>query len=217
MTGWYDTATSTIGTSGGQPTISDVSGNNNNVGLGVNSPVYSATGFASKPSFYAGSGTNAHIIFEDADYSGGSGVGSMYLIMTNEDPSDYQAMYKNNSLLWSLRNHASSYSRAMGYTNSHIANAVLRVNKTDVPNPTAQGSSTAYTTLIDSYTDRLHSIGITNVDFGTSGVLVFGGLNSAAHSVGHLRAILFYNRNLSNAEMDQLHDYYKGIYGSDMA
>ena len=103
----------------------------------------------------------------------------------------------------------------MSYSNSGTTNAVLRVNKTDVPNPTAAGSNPAYDTLIDSYTDRLHSIGITNVDFGVSGVRVFGGSSLAA--VGHLRAILFYNRNLSNAEMDQLHDYYKDIYGSDMA
>jgi hypothetical protein len=137
--------------------------------------------------------------------------------MTNEYTNDYQAMFKNNSLLWALRNHGASSLSAMSYSNSHTTNAVLRVNKTDVPNPTAAGSNPAYDTLIDSYTDRLHSIGITNVDFGTSGALVFGGLNSNVHSVGHLRAILFYNRNLSNAEMDQLHDYYKGIYGSDMA
>ena len=217
MTGWYDAATSTIGTSGGQPTISDVSGSNNNVGVGVNSPVYSATGFANKPSLYAGSGTSAHISFEDTDYSGGSGVGSMYLIMTNEETNDYQAMYKNNSILWALRNHGASSLSAMTYSNSNTTNAVLRVNKTDVPNPTAAGSNSAYNTLINSYTDRMHSIGITNVDFGASGVRVFGGASSIFHSVGHFRAILFYNRNLSNTEMDQLHDYYKNIYGNDMA
>jgi len=214
MTGWYDAATSTIGTSGGQPTISDVSGNNNNVGLGANSPVYSATGFASKPSLYSGTG-GGYIDFDDADYSGGSGVGSMYLIMSNEYTNDFQAGYINNALLWQLRNHGASSLSAMSFSNSHTTNAVLRVNKTDVPNPTAAGSNPAYDTLIDSYTDRLHSIGITNVDFGVSGVRVFGGSSLAA--VGHFRAILFYNRNLSNAEMDQLHNYYKNIYGTDMA
>jgi len=214
MTGWYDAATSTIGTSGGQPTISDVSGNNNNVGLGASSPVYSATGFASKPSLYSGTG-GGYIDFDDADYSGGSGVGSMYLIMTNEYTNDYQASFINQPIIWVLRNHGASSLSAMSYSHSGTTNAVLRVNKTDVPNPTAAGSNPAYDTLIDSYTDRLHSIGITNVDFGASGVRVFGGSSLAA--VGHFRAILFYNRNLSNAEMDQLHDYYKGIYGSDMA
>ena len=214
MTGWYDAATSTIGTSGGQPTISDVSGNNNNVGVGVLSPVYSATGFASKPSLYSGTG-GGYIDFSDADYSGGSGVGSMYLIMSNEFTNDYQASFIHNVLLWRLRNHGSSALRAMSYAHSGTTNAVLRVNKTDVPNPTATGSNPAYDTLIDSYTDRLHSIGITNVDFGVSGARVFGSGSAAA--VGHFRAILFYNRNLSNAEMDQLHDYYKNIYGSDMA
>ena len=214
MTGWYDAATSTIGTSGGQPTISDVSGNNNNLGVGVNTPIYSATGFANKPSLYSGTG-GGYIDFDDADYSGGSGVGSMYLIMTNEYTNDYQAAYINNAIPWILRNHGASSLSAMSYSNSGTTNAVLRVNKTDVPNPTAAGSNPPYDTLIDSYTDRLHSIGITNVDFGSSGVRVFGGSSLAA--VGHFRAILFYNRNLSNAEMDQLHDYYKGIYGSDMA
>lgn len=219
MTGWYDTATSTIGTSGGQPTISDVSGSNNNVGVGVNTPIYNATGFANKPSLYSGTG-GGYIDFDDADYSGGSGVGSMYLIMTNEYTNDYQVQYINQPIVYQLRNHGSSSLKAMGYSNSHTTNAVLRVNKTDIPNPTAAGSNPAYTDLLQNGTwtdiidDKMHSIGITNVDFGVSGARVFGGGSLPAQ--GHFRAILFYNRNLSNAEMDQLHDYYKNIYGSDM-
>jgi len=218
MTGWYDAATSTIGTSGGQPTISDVSGNNNNVGLGASSPVYSATGFASKPSLYCTGGST--ISFDDADYSGGSGVGSMYLIMTNEYTNDYQASFINQPVLWVLRNHGASSLSAMNYSNSHTTNAVLRVNKTDVPNPTAVGSNPTYTGLLQNGSssniidDKMHSIGITNVDFGVSGVRVFGG--GVLPATGHFRTILFYNRNLSNAEMDQLHDYYKTIYGTDM-
>ena len=218
MTGWYDAATSTIGTSGGQPTISDVSGNNNNVGVGVNSPVYSATGFANKPSIYSNSTTFGNIEFSDANYSGGSGVGSMYLIMTNELTSDYQADDISNTINWGLRNHTSSTGRAMSLAHAGTASAVLRVDKTDVPNPTASGSANAYCTLINSSTTKMHSIGITNVDFGSSGVRVFGtsAFSGGQNAQGHFRAILFYNRNLSNTEMDQLHDYYANIYGSDM-
>lgn len=215
MTGWYDADLSTIGTSGSQITISDVSGSNNNAGVGNGSLVHSATGFASKPSIYSASGNVTYIDFSDANYSGVSGVGSMYIIMTNEQTNDYQAASIVNPA-WKLRNNGSSTLRAMGVAHSGTTNAVLRVNKTNVPNPTAVGSASAYTTLIDSYTDRMHSIGITNVDFGTSGARVAGGISSFDY-VGHFRAILFYNRNLSNAEMDQLHDYYKTIYGSDMA
>ena len=218
MTGWYDAATSTIGTLGGQPTISDVSGSNNNVGVGVNSPVYSATGFASKPSIYSNSTTFGNIEFSDTNYSGGAGVGSMYLIMTNELTSDYQADDIGNTINWGVRNHTSSTARAMSVAHAGTASAVLRVNKTDVPNPTATGSANTYCTLINSSTTKLHSIGITNVDFGSSGVRVFGtsAFSGGSNAQGHFRAILFYNRNLSNTEMDQLHDYYKNIYGSDM-
>jgi len=218
MTGWYDAATSTIGTSGGQPTISDISGSNNNVGLGVNSPVYSATGFANKPSIYSNSTTFGNIEFSDANYSGGAGVGSMYLIMTNELTSKYQADDISNTINFGLRNHTSSTGRAMSLADAGTASAVLRVDKTDVPNPTASGSANNYCTLINSSTTKMHSIGITNVDFGSSGVRVFGtsAFSGGQNAQGHFRAILFYNRNLSNTEMDQLHDYYKNIYGSDM-
>jgi len=219
MTGWYDAATSTIGTSGGQPTISDVSGSNNDVGLGVNTPVYSATGFANKPSIYSNSTTFGNIVFSDANYSGGAGVGSMYLIMTNELTSKYQADDISNTINWGVRNHTSSTGRAMSLADAGTTNAVLRVDKTDVPNPTASGSANAYCTLINSSTTKMHSIGITNVDFGSSGVRVFGtsAFSGGQNAQGHFRAILFYNRNLSNTEMDQLHDYYKNIYGSDMS
>ena len=88
-------------------------------------------------------------------------------------------------LLWRIAKSRVIGLRAMSYAHSGTTNAVLRVNKTDVPNPTAAGSNPAYDTLIDSYTDRLHSIGITNVDFGVSGARVFGGSASQHAAVGH--------------------------------
>jgi hypothetical protein len=222
LTGFYDVATSTVTGGGSTYSITDISGNNSANGT-MRYGTYSATGFGGKPSYElptpASLVSYCYASFYDSSnsYTGSnnanSGVGSAFIIMTNKYTNDRQAQSNSGNPNWQLSNEG-SISSAMYYTNSGITNAVLRVDKTDVASPTSSGSNTPYSTLINSSTTKMHSIGLTNINFGTCGVKLFPNTSSGAQ--GHFRAILFYNRNLSNTEMDQLHDYYKNIYGSDM-
>ena len=217
LTGFYDMALSTIaGTS--LLSISDVSGNNSPNG-NLRYGTYSATGFGGKPSYDVGTASAYTYFYSSSQsYTGSSnansGVGSLFIIMSNKYTNDFQAENYASGVSWRLHN-ASNTGSALSYSNAGNANAVLRVDKTDVASPTSSGSNTPYSTLINSSTTKMHSIGLTNINFGKSGAKILTN-NVTYGPQGHFRAALFYNRNLSNTEMDQLHDYYKNIYGSDM-
>ena len=217
LTGWYDADFSTIGTSGSELTMTDYHSSNSAAGLSVGAPVTS-TKFG-KPSIYLV--TNDYFGFADSDYSASN---ASTMIMIFEDPDTSNSHVSNlNGAVWFERSHAASSVVLMnnsGYFdgNSGSATPKVRVNKTDIPNPLATGSAAASETALS--TTKMNSMAICGANLGTSGVKVMGYYYNNA-GVGtpamHFRAVLIYNRILSDAEIDQVHDYYGNIYGSDMA
>ena len=218
LTGWYDADFSTIGTSGSELTMTDYHSSNSAAGLSVGAPVTS-TKFG-KPSIYLV--TNDYFGFVDSDYSA-SNASTMIMIFEDPDTSNSHVGGLNGNPLWFERSHAASSVILMNNSNYWDGNPgsatpKVRVNKTDIPNTLASGSAAASETALS--TTKMNSMAICGANLGASGVKVMGYYYNNA-GVGtpamHFRALLVYNRILSNAEIDEVHDYYGNIYGSDMA
>jgi len=217
MTGWYDADFSTIGTSGSELTMTDYHSSNSTAGLSVGAPVTS-TKFG-EPSIYLV--TDDYFGFADNNYSS-SNASTMIMIFEDPDTSNSHVGSLNGSL-WFERSHAASSVVLMNnsaYFDGDPGSATpkVRVNKTDIPNSTVAGSAAASQTALS--TTKMNSMAICGANLGTSGVKVMGYYYNNA-TVGtpamHFRALLIYDRILSDTEIDQVHDYYGNIYSSDMA
>lgn len=217
LTGWYDADFSTIGTSGSELTMTDFYSSNSAAGLSLGAPVTS-TKFG-EPSIYLVTGD--YFGFADSNYSS-SNASTMIMIFEDPDLSNGHVS-SLNGLIWFERSHQASSVTLMGTSayfdgNTGSATPKVRVNKTNIPTPLASGSAAVSQTALS--TTKMNSMAICGANLGTSGVRVMGNYYASAN-VGtpamHFRALLIYNRILSNAEIDQVHDYYGNIYGSDMA
>lgn len=216
LTGWYDADFSTIGTSGSELTMTDYYSSNSAAGLSVGAPVTS-TKFG-KPSIYLVTGD--YFGFDDSNYSSSN---ASTIIMIFEDPDTNNSHVGSlNGTLWFERSHSHTYPllRESYYWDGDPASATpkVRVNKTNIPTPLAAGSSAASQTALS--TSKMNSMAICGSNVGTSGVKVMGYWYTSAATgtpAMHFRALLIYDRILSNTEIDQVHDYYGNIYGTDMA
>jgi hypothetical protein len=221
MTGWYDADFSTIGTSGSELTMTDYHASNSAAGVSFDAPVTS-TKFG-EPSIYLV--TNDYFGFTDSNYST-SNASTMIMIFENPHSSK---MHVGGMLVSPDPNRW--YERSYDYTsisalnnsayfdgNPGSATPKMRVNKTDIPTPSNAGSGIASHNALS--TTKMNSMAICGVNLGTSGVKVmseYTSNTSFSPLAMHFRALLIYNRILSNTEIDEVHDYYGNIYGSDMA
>jgi hypothetical protein len=218
QTAWYDADLSTIGTSGSELTMTDYL-SNSAAGLSLGAPVTS-TKFG-EPSIYLVTGD--YFGFTDSNYTT-SNASTMIMIFENPNSSKiHVGSMMVNPNRWYARSHAATSVMALEFSsyfdgNPGSATPKMRVNKTDIANPLVAGSGNAnYNALSLS---KMNSLAICGANLGTSGVRVMGDYyanSSSGPAAMHFRALLIYDRILSNAEIDQVHDYYGNIYGSDMA
>ena len=219
MTGWYDADFSTIGTSGSELTMTDYHSSNSAAGLSVGAPVTS-TKFG-KPSIYLVTGD--YFGFTDSGYST-SNASTMIMIFENVHSSRiHVGGMLAGANRWYERSHTSTSITAL-YDGTYFdgspgsATPKMRVNKTDIPNPTSSASALAAHNALS--TTKMNSMAICGVNLGTSGVKIMSEYtaNTAFSPLAlHFRALLIYNRILTNTEIDAVHDYYSSVYGSDMS
>ena len=99
-------------------------------------------------------------------------------------------------------------------TYSGPSNQLLRINKVDCGDPSAAASGAAFLSAYD--TTKMNSVAYTGWMPTASNYLMHPSSSSTSQGM-YTRAILFFDKTLTNAEIDSIHDYYAAIYGTDMA
>jgi len=218
LTGWYDAAFSTIGTSGSELTMTDYHSSNAASGLSVGAPVTS-TKFG-EPSIYLVTGD--YFGFVDSNYST-SNASTMIMIFEDADTNNGHVGSQTGTVWYDTSSSSSSGSMLLwgSYWDGNPGSSTpkVRVNKTDIPTPNTTAGNPKGACESALSTTKMNSLAICGADLGAGGVRVMGYYYSQAGygtPAMHFRALLIWNRILSNTEIDLVHDYYKDIYGSDM-
>jgi len=214
VTGWYDADPAFATDASGTLILTDQSGLGNPDAYGPSYSSSSSLGsIFGEPAYGTGGSSSRYLLFQ-GDYGSGTGgqIGTTIFISTSTDTSirGYAQTLTTSDFFMFVGGAWPPFN-----TYSGPANPKLRINKVECATPTsAQGGSDFVTNFSLS---KMNSLAYTGFMPTSSNDLMHPTKTGNRPSNFWVRAALFFNKTLTNAEIDAVHDYYAAIYGTDMA
>ena len=221
LAAWYDIGEYSSYTGSGT-TWNDISGNsvpsltlryNTSSGGGT----YIASGVGGTPSFRSHDGSYyGSLAFGDFTHTFNSATTNtiIYIMKVGSD-SQWRALHKNNNDFVQFNGTTSDPLRGGVYASGTSPTVYID----GVSKGTAPTSNDVNGDLFTNSTkqNQIHSFAFTNVS-GTSGMISWNNFSTEAWKTqtAELKAILFYDKSLSNAEITTVHNYYKSLNPNDM-
>lgn len=209
MTAWFDMDDIVDNGYGTNMTMNDKSGLASPIGTAVGISNLQRTLF-NLPVWWAQNSGRIITVTGDLGSGAGGQIGTTVFIFNTPDTVGQFVKVQDNSfsMLYLI-----SGTSVFG-TYSGPSNPILRVNKTDCGDPSASASGAAFIAAYDG--TKMNSLAYTGWMPTASNYLIHPPSSSTSQEM-FTRAILFFDKTLTNLEIDSIHDYYANIYGSDMA
>tara|TARA_R110000822_G_scaffold249167_1_gene376668 strand:+ start:38 stop:1291 length:1254 start_codon:yes stop_codon:yes gene_type:complete len=210
MTAWFDMDDIVDNGFGATMFMNDKSGLAVPIGNASGSSYLNSTTRFGLPTYYAQN--NARFLTISGDYGSGTGgqIGTT-VIISQEIHTSGQFAASQDSTFIMFHNWTGL---AVHYTYSGPSNQLLRINKVDCGDPSAAASGAAFVAAFDR--TKMNSVAYTGWMPTASNYLKLPRQSSSSNEQ-YIRAVLLFDKTLTNAEVDLIHDYYAAIYGTDMA
>lgn len=210
MTGWFDMGDIVDNGFGATMFMNDKSGLAAPIGNASGSDYLNTVTRFGLPTYYSQS--SARFLTISGDYGSGTGgqIGTTVIIS--------QEVHLRNRYVGAQDNTFAMFHNWTGlpvhYTYSGPSNQLLRINKVDCGDPSASASGAAFVAAFDR--TKMNSVAYTGWMPTASNYLKLPPVASTSDE-HYIRAVLLFDKTLTNAEIDSIHDYYAAIYGTDMA